>query len=133
MEVSALHVYPVKGGRSVPLPRAAVEAAGLAHDRRWMVVDAAGRFVSQRELPQLALLDAKPDPDGLHLSFPDGTDGTDGGGERFVATPDGARRLAVTVWDDAVDAALAVIMAAYRPDAVSLPLEERVGMEAVPA
>lgn len=104
MQVSDLSIYPVKGGRGIALERSAVALAGLRGDRRWMVVDADGRFVSQRELPSLALLDARPDEDGLHLSFPGGAGGD--GGERFVATPDGSARLGVRVWADGVDAAL---------------------------
>ncbi|MEX6506847.1 MOSC domain-containing protein [Jiella sp. M17.18] len=100
MQLGSIHIYPVKGGRGVDRETAAVEAAGLAGDRRWMVVDAAGRFVTQRELPKLALLDAQLDPDGLHLGY-------ETAGERFVPTPDGAARLTVRVWDDTVEAALA--------------------------
>lgn len=107
MQVSALNIFPVKGGRGIALEEAAVTLAGLAGDRCWMVVDSAGRFVSQRELPALALLDALPDPDGVHLSFPGGGDGGPAdGGERFVPMPDGGERLAVRIWSDDVDAAL---------------------------
>ena len=100
MQLGSIHIHPVKGGRALDLDHAEVERAGLARDRRWMVVDAGGRFVTQRELPKLALLHAEPDPDGLHLGFEEA-------GERFVPTPDGAERLAVRVWDDRVEAALA--------------------------
>ena len=106
MQVSALHMFPVKGGRGIAVDHADIALAGLVGDRRWMVVDANGRFVSQRELPALALLDAKPDVDGLHLSFP-AVETRGAGGERFVARPDGTDRLAVRIWNDPVDAAIA--------------------------
>lgn len=96
--LASLLVYPVKGARGIALDRAVLDLEGLAGDRRWMLVDENRRFVTQREMPNLALLDVQPDPDGLHLSLPDG-------GERFVATPDGERRLAVRVWSDEVEAA----------------------------
>ncbi|KAB0680049.1 MOSC domain-containing protein [Aureimonas leprariae] len=105
MQVSALNVYPVKGARGVAMTRSPVELAGLTGDRRWMVVEPDGRFVTQRELPALALLEAVPDEDGLHLSFPASV--ASDGGERFVPVPDGDQRLAVRVWKDAVDAAAA--------------------------
>ncbi|WP_062014820.1 MOSC domain-containing protein [Aureimonas sp. AU4] len=98
--VASLHIHPVKGARGIALDRTTLDLEGLAGDRRWMLVDEAGRFVSQREMPELALLDAQPDPDGLHLSLPEG-------GERFVATPDGGARLTVRVWGDEVEAAAA--------------------------
>lgn len=100
MRVATLSIYPVKGARGVIREQCDLDLAGLRADRCWMLVDASGRFLSQREFPPLALLDAQPDEDGLHLSFP-------GGGERFVARPDGSERLPVAIWSDRVEAALA--------------------------
>jgi MOSC domain-containing protein len=56
--LTSVHIYPLKAGRAVDLGASAVEPWGLAGDRRWLVVDAAGRFISQREEPALALLTA---------------------------------------------------------------------------
>jgi uncharacterized protein YcbX len=52
--VASIHIYPLKAGRAVDVSESAVEPWGLAGDRRWLVVDGAGRFVSQREEPALA-------------------------------------------------------------------------------
>jgi uncharacterized protein YcbX len=52
--LASIHIYPLKAGRAVDLSASAVEPWGLAGDRRWLVVDPAGRFVSQREEPALA-------------------------------------------------------------------------------
>jgi uncharacterized protein YcbX len=52
--LASIHIYPLKAGRAVDLSESAVEPWGLAGDRRWLVVDGAGRFVSQREEPALA-------------------------------------------------------------------------------
>jgi hypothetical protein len=58
--VASLHLYPVKGAAGIALDRARADVEGLAHegvgDREWMVVDRAGRFVTQREHPRLALV-----------------------------------------------------------------------------
>ncbi len=54
--VASLHVYPVKGLAGIALERANCGSRGLEHDRRWMVVDAQGRFLSQRELPRMATI-----------------------------------------------------------------------------
>ena len=51
--VRAIFVYPVKSCRGIALDRAEVEARGLRHDRRWMIVDAGGTFVTQRTEPRL--------------------------------------------------------------------------------
>ena len=54
--IAALATYPVKSCAGVTLPSALLLATGLEHDRQWMVVDVEGRFVTQRELPRLALI-----------------------------------------------------------------------------
>ena len=63
--------YPVKslaGGRH---NAAEIHPWGLAQDRRWMVVDTAGRFMTQREHPRMALLHAATAGDELCLRAPD--------------------------------------------------------------
>jgi uncharacterized protein len=52
--VTALWIYPIKSAAGVALERVAVERGGFAYDRRWMVVDANGVFLTQRTYPQLA-------------------------------------------------------------------------------
>ena len=47
--LAAIHIYPLKAGRAVDLGESVVEPWGLAGDRRWLVIDTRGRFVSQRE------------------------------------------------------------------------------------
>src|SRR5579863_6623906 len=54
--LASVHIYPLKGCRAVDLDEATVEPWGLAGDRRWLVVDADGRFIGQREHPKLARL-----------------------------------------------------------------------------
>lgn len=52
--ISSLHIYPVKSLQGITLPQAALTTQGLAFDRQWMLVDAEGKFVTQRQLPTLA-------------------------------------------------------------------------------
>lgn len=56
MKVTGLYEYPVKGLRGNPLCCAPVNKRGLAMDRRWMLVDPAGKFISQRQLAALTQL-----------------------------------------------------------------------------
>ena len=56
--LASIHLYPLKAGRAVDLAESVIEPWGLAGDRRWLVVDSAGRFVSQREEPALARVTA---------------------------------------------------------------------------
>ncbi|MBK9335225.1 MAG: MOSC domain-containing protein [Lewinellaceae bacterium] len=51
-----LHIYPVKSLGGIALQASVVQPRGLQYDRRWMLVDERGRFVSQREVADLALL-----------------------------------------------------------------------------
>lgn len=56
MHVSEVNIYPVKSLRGIRLEIANVEARGLEHDRRWMIVDEAGKFLTQREYPKMATI-----------------------------------------------------------------------------
>jgi uncharacterized protein len=68
--VSALYLYPIKSCRGIRVQKWPVVARGFAADRRWMVVDANGKFVTQRELPQLALVSTALEGDELRLTAP---------------------------------------------------------------
>jgi uncharacterized protein YcbX len=54
--VSGLNVYPIKSCAGVSVREALLIETGLEFDRAWMVVDAQGVFVTQRELPRMALI-----------------------------------------------------------------------------
>lgn len=99
MKLSALHIHPVKSCASLALTSAEVRPRGLAHDRRWMVVDGDGRFLTGRQSPRMVLLQAQPGPAGLTLRAPGLPD--------LVVTcpPTDAPRLAAQVWKDVVDGA----------------------------
>ena len=72
--IASLHVYPVKGCRGIGLAHANVAVTGLVTqsvgDREWMVVDNDGRFLTQRELPRLALVEVQVTPQALRLCAP---------------------------------------------------------------
>ena len=54
--ISQLVVYPVKSCAGVPVQEAILTETGLEFDRAWMVVDERGEFLTQRELPRMALI-----------------------------------------------------------------------------
>jgi uncharacterized protein len=54
--IQSLWVYPVKSCAGVPVDEAILTETGLEFDRAWMVVDAQGDFVTQRELPRMCLI-----------------------------------------------------------------------------
>jgi hypothetical protein len=100
--LASVHIYPLKGGRAVDLDEAVVEPWGLAGDRRWLLVDADGQFITQREQPTLAR---------LVVSYGQGagiTVSCDGYRSLSVAAPaDSPELLKVTVWRSTVLAAAA--------------------------
>lgn len=56
MHISALYSYPIKSCGATAHQQIELDVRGPIWDRRWMLVDAGGLFISQRELPQMALI-----------------------------------------------------------------------------
>jgi uncharacterized protein YcbX len=77
--IAQLWVYPVKSCAGVSVLASALTETGLEWDRAWMVVDAKGQAITQRELPAMALIQTRirlsdiqlkaPGMLGLHLSM----------------------------------------------------------------
>ena len=68
--LSQLNIYPLKSARGISLENAVPETRGLVHDRRWMVVDDSGQFMSQRTFPEMALINTKLSEQTLNLNAP---------------------------------------------------------------
>lgn len=66
--VSRLYIYPVKSCAGVQVEQAVLTKTGLEFDRSWMVVDGGGNFLTQRELPRMALVRPQLGPSGLVLN-----------------------------------------------------------------
>jgi uncharacterized protein len=54
--LSAIWIYPIKSLQGIALQASAFGRRGLDYDRRWMLVDTQGQFLSQREIPAMAQL-----------------------------------------------------------------------------
>ena len=117
LHVVELFVYPIKSARGIPLREARLERRGVALDRRWMLVDDDGTFLTQRTVPRLALLEVAIGTDHLAVRAP----GTAGIEVPFAFVGGASRRTRVTVWDDACDAILA-------PEGVSRWFAEVLGL-----
>lgn len=63
--VASLHIYPIKSIGGFSITQAILTDRGFEHDRRWMLVDEQGRFLSQRELPTMACLHTTPRSTGM--------------------------------------------------------------------
>jgi len=68
VQLSGLFVYPIKACGGVALEQAELVDRGLAFDRRYMLVDKAGTFITQREVPRLCLVATNFDGDRLLVS-----------------------------------------------------------------
>ena len=96
LTVSELYIYPVKSLAGIAVDSAQLTNRGFQHDRRLMLVDHQYRFLTQREYPQMALLQPVLDPSGLFIhhkqhSFP----------PLFIPLlPAGTDRVQVQIFDD---------------------------------
>jgi uncharacterized protein YcbX len=105
--VSALNIYPVKGLKGIALSEARCTDRGLEHDRRWMVVDSQGVFLTQRDHPMMATVWTDIAGDALVLSAPEADEIS------VPLDPGSASPLRVRVWKSECTA-LAVSIAADR-------------------
>ena len=97
LSIAGLHLHPLKSGASLPVQQATVSDTGLQFDREWMVVDADGEFVSQRELPRMVLIKPELRHSELVLRAP--------GMLPLHLRLDGAEgEMKVRVWNDAMPA-----------------------------
>nr|WP_230681313.1 MOSC N-terminal beta barrel domain-containing protein [Paracidovorax cattleyae] len=95
--LSRLFIHPVKSCAAIAVPEALLTPTGLEWDRTWMVVDAAGEFLTQRTVPRMALVRPQLDAQAMALHAP---------GMPVLRVPlQSAGPVAqVRVWDDAVPA-----------------------------
>lgn len=73
MHISALYTYPIKSCGAAAHQHVELDARGPLWDRRWMLVDADGLFISQRELPQMALIQPAIEEGFLTVHAPERT------------------------------------------------------------
>jgi uncharacterized protein len=92
--ITQLNIYPVKSCGGTSLDRVRLTQRGLAGDRDWMIVDGAGRFLTQRQLPRLALV--KPFLDGARLYL----SAAGMPGIEVLAGQQVGAAIQVTVWKD---------------------------------
>ncbi len=95
LRLSEIWIYPVKSLGGVRVEKARVLEKGLQHDRRWMLIDENGKFLSQRSHPMMSLFKIRNNETGFEISFQ---------GEVLELKTEpaaGAERTAV-IWDDTV-------------------------------
>lgn len=96
LTVQRLRIYPVKGARGRDVNRQDFDEIGPINDRRWMVVDGSGNFLSQRDNAKLATLPAGLEGSSLTLG--------EEGAELLTVPPVPGPPFQVRVWDSTVEA-----------------------------
>lgn len=91
--VTGLYLYPVKSLSGYAVPAAEIDALGFVGDRRFLVVDETGKFLTQRVLPRMACI-------ATHLVAGTLTLSADGAGSISVPTASDASAplRSVSVW-----------------------------------
>jgi uncharacterized protein len=100
LRLTEIWIYPIKSLGGIRLKEAKVLKKGLALDRRWMLVDEHGNFLTQRNISTMALFKLNLEGDSLNIGFK-------GDGSQLEistsARPKGVSE-SVKIWDDTVDA-----------------------------
>lgn len=97
--LSGLNVYPIKSARGIALEQSDLDNFGLRYDRRWMVIDESGEFISQRRHPRMALVQPTIQDSLLRVDAPEMPT------LELPLNPSPAVSTSVTVWDDKCEAA----------------------------
>jgi len=99
MKLSEINIYPIKSLGGISLAEARIEERGLRFDRRRMLVDAQGNFLTQREFPKMATLKVSLAAEGLQIK--------DGNETLFVPfAPTSSEKIKVKVWSSRCNALL---------------------------
>lgn len=97
MIVSELCIYPIKSCQGIKLATVEVTKKGLLWDRELMVVSQKGKFLTQRQFPQLAKVQVTLEEQSLKLAVSDPTLGLEP--ITFTPTFDG-QEMEVKLWQD---------------------------------
>ena len=100
MNISEINIYPIKSLKGIALNEAAVEDRGLRNDRRWMLVDAENKFLTQREFPKMST---------IQVEISDGTLSASANGSDPISIsfePAAERSASVTIWSSHVRSAM---------------------------
>lgn len=97
-KIKELFIYPIKSLGGISVKEAETTDRGFKYDRRWMVVNFNGDFLTQRSIPQMALITVDIYNDSLVLRYKKSS-------EQFEVKMNETtgKNLLAKVWDDAVE------------------------------
>lgn len=93
--LSEIFIYPIKSLGGISLQKSFVTPRGLQYDRRMMLIDEGGMFITQRDYPQLALLKLSFKKNGFKVL------NTQNNSHIIIPfESDSEENISVTIWDD---------------------------------
>lgn len=98
IKLSEINIYPVKSLGGISLKKAKVEERGFRYDRRWMIVDATGKYQTQRQHPRMALTSVQINENSLLIQAANFSP------LNIPFQPETQNWLDVTVWENACKA-----------------------------
>lgn len=100
LKLTGISIYPVKSLQGMSLSASHAGIRGLLHDRRYMLVDAGGQFMTQRQYPMMAAFETSLSDNGFRVTHH---------GESITIPFDNAPegKQPVCIWDDRLNALLA--------------------------
>ena len=97
INLSALYIYPVKSLAGIKLTTSKLTPFGLEYDRRWLIIDKNGRFLSQREVAKMATIKTAILDEQLILTHEKSQ-------IKIPAVNNQSRQIKVSVWNDTFNA-----------------------------
>ncbi len=96
-KLSQIFIYPIKGLKGISLNESIIDKTGLQYDRRWMLVDETGTFISQRSHPVMALFKVVQTENGFDVWEPKA--------KECLAVPKlvSGSKIKVSIWEDTCD------------------------------
>jgi len=94
--LSEINIYPIKSLGGISLNEAEIEEKGLQHDRRWMLIDEEGTFITQRKHFELGLLQVDIAENIMTVSHKKNLNHA----ISFSIDEETGESISVTVWDD---------------------------------
>ncbi|MFC4211265.1 MOSC domain-containing protein [Pedobacter lithocola] len=94
--LSAIYIYPIKSLGGIKLEESIIEDRGLKYDRRWVLIDSEGVFISQRKYPQLSLLQVNIIDDTVVVTHKENSQHQ----ISFLIEQQIGDSISVTIWDD---------------------------------
>lgn len=98
LSISEINIYPIKSLGGISLNESVVEERGLKFDRRWMLVDDKGEFLTQREFSKMATLSVSMEKESLQVTSAVGDSVT------IPFSPNSNEKIRVRIWQSKCDA-----------------------------